>query len=69
MRHIETKVVEKIKTHILYLINSSRNLAISEIMWKKYDRSREVAYDNIIQYRKDGINMPDNLGKNTETHL
>lgn len=35
---------------------------------EKYDRIRWVAYDNIIQCRNDGINIPDNYGKNTETH-
>jgi hypothetical protein len=31
---LQTKVVEKIRKHILFLIFFSENLAIYEIMWK-----------------------------------
>jgi len=31
----QTKVVEKIKTHILCSITFSKNIAVYEIMWKK----------------------------------
>ena len=42
----ETKVVEKIKTHILCSITHFyKNRAVSEIMWKKYSTARHVTHN------------------------
>jgi hypothetical protein len=45
----QTKVVEKIKTHILYSIIFSENIAVCEIMWKKCCRAKQATDDNIIR--------------------
>ena len=61
MRNGETKVVEKIKTHILYSITFIRRRAVNEIMWKNVVRRyRLVTIDNMTQLRKDALWMPDN---------
>ena len=44
----QTKVVEKIKTHILCsVIFFSENRAVYEIMWKKYCRAVQATDDNM----------------------
>ena len=62
----ETKVVSKIKSHILcsmtFFFPGSR--AVYLIMWKKYGRSRQAADNNMAH----ALCMLDNWGKNTETH-
>jgi hypothetical protein len=45
----QTKVIEKIKTHILCSIIFPENSAVYEIMWKKYGRARQATDDNIIR--------------------
>jgi hypothetical protein len=48
----ETKVVEKIRTHILVSINvfsGNRDLGHNV---EKYDRARQVTHDNIIRRKK-----------------
>jgi hypothetical protein len=45
----QTKVVEKIKTHVLHSIAFSENRAVCEIIWKKYCRTRQATDDNIIR--------------------
>jgi hypothetical protein len=47
MRNGETKVVEKIKTHILCSINFFLNSALYETMWKKICKPREATDDNL----------------------
>ena len=42
----QTKVVEKIKTHILFSIPFSENRAVYEIMWEKYCRTGQATDDN-----------------------
>jgi len=43
----QTKVVEKIKTHILYSTTFSENYDVYGIMWKKkYGRTRQVTDEN-----------------------
>ena len=45
----QTKVVEKIKTHILCSVTFFfENRAVCEIMWKKYCRVGQFTGDNII---------------------
>jgi hypothetical protein len=46
----QTKVVQKVKTHILYLIFFSDNRAVYDIMWKKHSRA-EQATDHITRMR------------------
>jgi len=47
MRNFSDKVVEKIKAHILCSITVlSENLAVNEIMWKKYGRVRQTTDGN-----------------------
>jgi hypothetical protein len=36
MRMFQTKLVDKIKIHILYSIHCIENLAVYEIMWKNF---------------------------------
>jgi hypothetical protein len=43
----QTKVVEKIKTHILCLFFVFGNRAVYEIMWKKYCRAGQATDDNM----------------------
>jgi hypothetical protein len=45
------------------------NLDVYEIMWGKCVRARQATNASIILRRKDAINMPDNQGKNTNTHM
>ena len=49
MRNVcRTKVVQKIKTHILYSITPPPdNLAVYEIMWKNTDRAGQATDDNM----------------------
>jgi hypothetical protein len=44
-----TKVVDKIKTHILCSITFVENRAVYEIMWKKCGRAAQATDDNIIR--------------------
>jgi len=39
--------VEKFKTHISYSVTFFFNLALFEIMWKKYSRPREITNNNM----------------------
>jgi hypothetical protein len=65
---LQEKFVEEIKTHILCsLYFFSNNLAVYELMWKRYDTAREATDDNIIWRREDAICMRNSLGKNTDT--
>jgi len=50
----QTKVVEKIKTHILYSIISPESRDAWEVMWKKYGTARQ-ATDDSIRRRKDAV--------------
>ena len=43
----QTKVVEKIKTHILCSVTFFENLAVYKIMWKKYCRNGQATDDNM----------------------
>jgi len=43
----QTKVVEKMKTHVLWSVTFSEN-RVNEIMWKKYGRGGQDIHDNII---------------------
>jgi hypothetical protein len=43
----QTKVVEKIKTHILCSVFFFEYRAVCEIMWKKYSKAGEVTDDNM----------------------
>jgi hypothetical protein len=45
----QIKVVEKIKTHVSYLVTFSENRAVYELMWKKYGRARRATDDNNIR--------------------
>ena len=53
----QTKVVEKIKTRILYSVNLfyPENRTVYEIMWKKYCTAVQATDDNIKRRRKDGV--------------
>ena len=42
---LQTKVVEKIKTHILCSITFSENRAVYEIMWEKCGRAGQATDD------------------------
>ena len=42
-----TKVVEKIKTHILCSVTFFGNRAVYEIMWEKYRRVGQTTDDNM----------------------
>jgi hypothetical protein len=42
----QAKVLEDIKTHILYAVTFSEDRAVSEIMWKKYVSARQATDDN-----------------------
>jgi hypothetical protein len=42
----QTKVVEKIKTHILCSVPFPKNRAINEIVWKKYCRTGQATDEN-----------------------
>ena len=47
---LQTKVVQKIKTHILCPINVFyENRAVYELMWKKYATGRDATNDNLIE--------------------
>jgi len=50
----QTKVAEKIKTHILdqQLPPPPEHLALNEIMWKKYVKSQITADDNIKRHMR-----------------
>ena len=55
----QTKVVEKIRTRILYSVNLfyPENLTVYEIMWEKYCTAVQATDDNIKRRRKDGVCM------------
>jgi len=58
----QTKVVEKIKTHILYSVNFSENRTLYEIMWKntvERDGPQMAIWRMRVQYR---------IIKTTNTH-
>jgi hypothetical protein len=47
MRNVSDKIVEKIKTHILFSVTFLKNLAVYEIIWgKKYCRAWHSTDDN-----------------------
>jgi hypothetical protein len=46
------KVVEKIRTHILWSITFSENRAVYEMMWKKYGGARQGTDDNTAHARR-----------------
>jgi hypothetical protein len=47
MRNISDKLVQKMKTHILYSVNFSGNCAVCDIMWKNVVRTdRQATNDN-----------------------
>ena len=56
----QTKVVEKIKTHILYSNFFNENHAFYEIMWKKYGTARHTTDYNVMQHGKYVKCMADN---------
>jgi len=43
-----------------------KNLAVYEIMWKKYGRAGQATHDSAMVHRKDALYMPDSQGKNTD---
>jgi len=48
MTNVSNKIVGKIKTHILCSITFfSENLAVYEIMWKKYGRAGQATDGNM----------------------
>jgi D-alanyl-D-alanine dipeptidase len=47
MRNASDKTVEKIKTYILYPVTLFENLAVNELMRKKYGRARQATDDNM----------------------
>jgi len=65
----QTKVVQKIKTHILCsILFSPQKRAVCEKMWKKSGTARQVIDDSTVGRRNDANSMQDNNGKTTETH-
>jgi hypothetical protein len=50
----QTKVVEKVKIHILYSINVFQDCAIYEIMWKN-TLDRQATKENVMLRREDAI--------------
>jgi uncharacterized Fe-S cluster-containing MiaB family protein len=61
----ETTFVEKIKAYILFsIIFFSENRAVYDIMWKNMVGARQVTGNNMTY----ALCMPDNYGKNTDTH-
>jgi hypothetical protein len=59
-----TKVVEKIKTHILCSIFPPENRAVYEIMWKNCGTARQTTDDNIIRRMR----ITCCITKTTDTH-
>jgi len=57
---LQAKVVEKIKTHILYQMNFFRKLCQLWNNVEKYDGTRQATQDDTIQSRKYVICMPYN---------
>jgi hypothetical protein len=45
----QTKIVDKIETHILYSITCFENRAVYEIMWKKHGKAGQTKDDNRMQ--------------------
>ena len=45
-RNVAHKFVQNIETHILCSVTFSENLAVCEIMWKKYGRAGQATGDN-----------------------
>lgn len=66
MINVSAKFVEKIKTHLSSVTLFMENLAVFEIMWKNMVHPNRPKMT--IQYNEDGIFMPDNQGKDTNTH-
>jgi hypothetical protein len=61
-------LVEKIKTHIIWLVTFFRK---SCHLWEKLEQFRIDSEDtniNIMRRRKDSICMPNKSGNNTDTH-
>ena len=52
-------VVEKISTHVLCSIAFRENGGVYELMWKKYNRARQAAGDDVMWRRKCAICVPD----------
>ena len=61
--------MEKIKTRFTCNFFFFENLAKCETMWEKHGGARQATDDNIIRRRRDAICVPDNEGKNTDTHF
>jgi hypothetical protein len=59
---LQTKVVEKIKTHFML------NNFFPKIL-PFYGTARQATDDNIIWRKEEAICMHDKLGKTTDTHL
>ena len=64
----ETKIVEKIKTHILCSVTFFWKLCHLWDIVEKYGRSRRATDDDMIRCRTGVICMPGIYGKNTVTH-
>ena len=64
----QTKVVEEVKTHILYSITFSRKFCRVYSNAGKRGRIGKNTRDRIIWRRKDTICVLHNYGKNTDTH-
>jgi hypothetical protein len=63
-----TKVVGKIKTHILRPIRVSENGAVYEIMWKKYGRARQATNDDVVRNMRFAWWINKATGTHTHTH-
>jgi hypothetical protein len=65
----QTKVVGKIKTHILRPIRVFENRAVYEIMWKKYGRDGQATNDNVVRNMRFAwwINKATGMGTHTWT--
>jgi hypothetical protein len=65
----QTKLVDKIKTHILCSAIFSRKLYRLWDNVEKYGRAGQATDDKVIRRRKSAICLQDNYGKNTDTPL
>jgi len=45
---LQTEIVEKVSTHILYSVSFFLNCAVCEIMWTKSGRAGQATDGNII---------------------
>ena len=68
MRNISGKFVEKIKNTSYVQDFFLQKLCHSRGNVEENGTAREAIDDNIMLRRKGGICMPDNSGKNTDTH-